>query len=195
MKKLCIYILTIFFVCDISFSQTYSEIVDDEIIHELIIFEINNSPKNRSDRVIGKKRVNSKRILWSNAMISIIDYKPPVAFENQIEKLFKRDNRYNPELTKLMDLLSNADINYMKEQFENETEEQWNFKAKKGRISDNPRNKFYTYSVPLFNKEHTIAIIYKEFYCGNLCAAGTVEVYIKKNDKWEHYKSIGLWVS
>ncbi len=195
MKRQLIPILTLFLICHTSYSQTHSQVVDDEIIHELIIHEIDNSPKNRSDKIFGKKRINSRQILWSEAIISILSENSIDTFEFQFEALVQRDRNIKSEFKKIDELFDSEDITYLREQFENEIVNSWNFKAKKVTIKKNPRNNFYSYSIPLFDKEFQTAIIYKEFYCGSLCAYGTVEVYQKNNGKWKHYKSISLWIS
>lgn len=188
-------ILSLFFISIDLFSQTYSNTLDDKIILEIITFEIDNSPKYNSDRKIGKKKINESKILWSEAMITLISEHPPLTFEYQFEALVNRDGQYNRQLNRISDFFNKDDINYLREQFENEIDTSWMFKSKKGKIKKNPRNNFYTYSNPLFDIGLTTALIYKEFYCGSLCAYGTVEVYRKENNKWKHFKTIPLWIS
>lgn len=195
MKRQYILILTFFFICQVSYSQRYSIIVNDEIIHEVIIFDIDNSPKNISDRIFGKKKINRERILWKEALISIFNENSIATFEYQFEALVQRDRNNDLELNHISELFDKEDIPHLREQFENEIENSWKFKAKKGTIKKNPRNNFYSYSIPLFDREYKTAIIYKEFFCGSLCAYGTVEFYRKDNGKWIHYKSIALWIS
>ena len=193
MKRQLILILTFFLICHVSYSQRHSKIVNDEIIQELIIIDIDNSPKDRSDK-IGKKRINNGRIFWTQAIISIFSENSNDTFEHQFEALIQSE-RNNSELKKISELFDNHDIKFLKEQFENEIRNPWIFKAKKGTLKKNPKNNFYSYSIPLFDIEFETAIIYKEFFCGSLCAYGTVEVYRKDKGKWKHYKSIALWIS
>ena|ERR1700743_2176148 len=40
-------------------------------------------------------------------------------------------------------------------------------------------------SVPIFSKNKTIAVIYKWYWCGNLCAEGGLWVFKYKNGHWE----------
>ena len=94
-----------------------------------------------------------------------------------------------------MEIFNNNDIEYMKEQFENELKNNWTFETKKSKLKNRLKKDFYSYTIPLFSKDKSKAIIYKEFYCGSLCAYGTIEILEKKDNKWNFYDSMFLWMS
>ena len=192
MKKEIQLILLLLFTVNL-YSQTYNNIVSDSIVNELLIFEIDNSPKTYDDQKWWEKRINSIPIPWSEVMISI--YSPEIAdFEFQKKVLIERDKQYNQELKNLTELFSESDFNYMKKQFNSENKIKWNFKIKKGRIKNNPKRKYYTYSIPLFNKKNTKEILYSEFGGGcSHCGGANMLIYFKNDNNWKLYKSIPLW--
>ena len=194
MKKEITLLLLILLTIKV-YSQTYSTILPDSLINELLISEIDNRSKIYDDQKLWKKRINANPISWTEAMILILS--PETAdFMFQKTALIKRDERYLPKLKKLTELLSKSDFDYMEKQFNSEQKNKWNFKAKKGRLKNNPKRKFYSYSIPLFNKEHTIAILYSEFGGGcKYCAGARMLVYFKTGNTWKLYKSIPLWES
>jgi len=178
-----------------TYSQTYSGIVSDSLINELLISEIDNRPKSSDDQKLWKKRIAANPISWNQAMIKLIS-SPPYNFEFQKTELIIRDRRYNRELKKITELFTQSDFEYMERQFNSEQKSKWNFKAKKGRIKNFPKRNFYSYSIPLFDKEHKKAIIYGEFGgCGGVCGGASMFVYLKKGNTWELYKTIPLWES
>ena len=192
MKYINIIIFLLFFLNHIS-SQTYNKFVSDNEILELIKWDISNVQKIEPDRIFFRKKIIKKRILWKNAILDLFNVK--YDFEHQMKSLIKNDDNRDTTLFKLIDIFDSSDFEYMKKQFDNELQNDWNFKSKKGRLVKYTRNNFYSYSIPLFNKAHTKAITYKEFYCGSVCAYGYVQVYFKTNNSWDLYKTILLWES
>lgn len=52
-----------------------------------------------------------------------------------------------------------------------------------------------TFSKIIFNEDETIACIYAEIICGQLCGAGNIYFIEKVNDKWVIILKKNLWVS
>lgn len=176
-------------------SQTYSGIISDSIIHVLLLTEIDNQPKNPEDQKLWKKRIVASPISWKQAIIKLMS-SPPYDFEFQKTELINRDKLYNRNLKKISELFTESDFEYMNTQFNSEQKNNWTFKATKGRIKNFPKRNFYSYSTPLFDKEHKKAIIYAEFDgCGSVCGDAKILVYLKNENTWELYKSIPLWIS
>ena len=65
-------------------------------------------------------------------------------------------------------------------------------RLEKGKIKENPKNKYYLYSIPLFDQKHEKALIIKDYSCGSLCGKTTIEIYIKTENSWKFYKSVFL---
>ena len=116
-----------------TYSQTYSGIVSDSLINELLISEIDNQPKSYSDQKIWKKRISANPISWTNAMIKLVSM-PPYGFDFQKTELINLDKSHNRELKKLTELFTESDFEYMEKQFNAEQKNKWNFIVKKGRI-------------------------------------------------------------
>jgi len=197
-----IYILIFIGLTKYSYSQTYSAIVSDSIIENFIVWEIDNTDKYYYDQKLWKKRIEERIIHWEEALIDHILSQAyiPNSFENQFEIMIMQDKNYsrnsNKVLKSIPELFDKKDVEYLKMQFENTQRNiVWEFNSKKSNLKKKPKNKYYTYSIPLFNKSHTIAILYKVFYCGSLCASGDLNIYVKESGKWKLYKSIGCWMS
>jgi len=194
MKKKITILLIILFNIKV-YTQTYSNIVSDSLINKLLILDIDNRPKIYDDQRIWKKRINDKPIPWSEAMILIIS--PETSdFNFQKKALIRKDKRQSNKLKKLTEIFSKTDFDFMEKQFNSERKNKWNFKTKKGRLKRNPKRKFYSYTVPLFNENLTKAILYSEFGGGcKYCDEARVLIYIKKRETWKLYKTISLWRS
>ena len=200
MRRL-IYIFFLFGLTIQTRAQTYNSIVSDSIIENFMVWEIDNSGKYSTDSKFFKKKVNTYVIHWDNAIISLIESAiSPNSFENQFEQMIYQDKSYSStyykELKRIPEIVDEADIDFLKLQYENaERNKQWKFNSEKVRLKRNSNNNYYTYSTPLFNKEYTIAILYKEFFCGSVCAYGHLNIYMKENGQWKLYKSIFCWQS
>lgn len=59
----------------------------------------------------------------------------------------------------------------------------------------NSFQKIYSFSKPIFIRNHTICIFYYGYYCGGECGKGIIEIYHKVNDKWTTWISIVQWIS
>ena len=196
-----IYLVFFISLINQSYSQTYNSFVSDSIIENFISWEIENSSKNSKDQKLWKKRISKRVIHWEEALIGMIGSAHfPNSFENQYQQMIYEDkswsSRYYKDLKYIPELFNKEDLKYLQLQFENTNRNlEWGFKSEAGSFKNKPRNKYYTYTTPLFNKYHTIAIIYKEFNCGTLCAYGRLFIYVKEEENWKLYKEIGCWVS
>lgn len=197
MKRRILFAVKLFLLCTVIQQlngQTYNTIISDSVINNLMKHEIATRAKSYSDSKIWKKKIKSTPIPWSEAIVELIsaEYND---FITQKKFIIERDKRYFPELKKLTEILSKSDFDYMESQFNSELNNKWNFKTKKGRLRDNPRRKYYSYTIPLFNKEHSVALLYSEFGGCSYCGGARMLVYIKNNNTWKLYKSIPLWES
>jgi len=54
---------------------------------------------------------------------------------------------------------------------------------------------FHTFSLPLFSKDKSIAIIKTGYHCGSLCGSGGIHIYKKVTGKWICVSSLKNWIS
>lgn len=188
MKKTLLYIILLFVFALNANSQTYSNIIKDKEIENLLLWDIDNTVKYSEDQKLWKKKIKETIIPWNEALIQHMSGNPPYDFGYQMTELIKKFKKTN-------ELFSELDFEYMKMQFDNELTKDWKLKCKKGKLIENPKNNYYSYSIPLFDKTHSKAIIYKEFFCGSVCAYGTVEIYVKSENEWKLFESVFLWMS
>lgn len=188
MRRL-INIFTFVILISKSYSQNYNSAVSDSIIQNFMNWEIDNSLKYAEDQRLWKKRIEKRIIPWQEALIDHIGSAGwPNTFENQFEQIKSKS------FVGFKELINQNDITFFKFQFESKKEDNWNIRPSKGNIKKS-KTKYYSYTTPLFNETYTIAILYKEFYCGTLCAYGNLNFYKKENGKWSLYRSIQCWVS
>lgn len=198
--KIAIYITLSFITMFKSYSQTYSNKILDSEIETFLKWEITDAIEQNQYKRSKKIKLNAQLIPWQEALIGMLgSANVPNTFENQVNQIIQLENQYLKRfdsLPKFKAIFDIDDITYLKSQFENSHQKAaWKFDFSNVRMKKRPHNNFYSYTIPLFNKAHTIAILYKEFYCGSLCASGTVKIYKKENGVWKLYKSIGCWVS
>ena len=53
----------------------------------------------------------------------------------------------------------------------------------------------YSFSNPIFLRNNTICLFYKATLCGGLCGGGSLDLWIKVNNKWEFFDLLYLWMS
>ncbi|AUC16541.1 hypothetical protein BTO06_15905 [Tenacibaculum sp. SZ-18] len=193
MKKLFTIIFLLVSIHKI-YSQSYSNVIPDSLINRIIVFHIDKTFKAYDDQKLWKKRIYYKPVNWSEALISIFSPEK-TDFIFQKEAMIKNDQRSNVKKKKITELFSKSDFNYMEKQFNSEKNTEWNFKIKKGRLKNNPNRKFYSFSIPLFSKDHKKAIFYSEFGGCSHCGGARLIVYLRNGKDWKLYKSIPLWDS
>ncbi len=170
-----------------TYSQNY-ETVNDTLVLNLMRTHIDFSNST--------KKIADKSILWKEAQLSVFSWTGYKNFDKQLADIIDADkNIYSDQKEKFTQMFDKEDLNYMKNQFDNEPYYIWNFKSKTGKIKKNPKSNFYKLSNPIFNKTKLRAIIYQELYCGPLCGGGIIFIYVKEYNSWRLYKEIPLWVS
>ncbi len=175
-------------------SNNKNRISKNDIV-EVIKWEIDNADKNPDDKGIWKKRINDKPIKWIDATINLTKYEPYSDFNQLLQDIETQDKKKDFKLKKISDLFDKNDIEFMQKQFDNELARSWYFKTDKGKLIENPKKDFYSYTKPIFNKTKSFAIIYKEFYCGSVCAYGTIVILKKNGNNWSINRTIRLWIS
>lgn len=177
-----------------------SIIVSESIIENFIKWEIDNSERNSLDNK-NQKKISDKPILWKEALIdnfeNLQNYN---SFENKFKEIISIEKKYsskkNDDLKNISELFDEKGIQFLKLQFENNSApKSWNDIFDKAKVKRNPKNNYYSYTIPLFDKSFTTAILYKEFHCGSLCAYGYLNIYKKENGTWKLYKSLNCWIS
>lgn len=166
-----------------SFGQTYSNLFSDKEIEEIILYDIKVSEKYEEEPKLGKKKISSEIISLDKVIqtleFTFIDFGFDLREEQkQFEYLFQKES-----------------FEYYKAQAKNQIKNNWNLKSNAAKFKNKFSNNYYNYSIPLFNKEKDIAIIYKTLFCGDLCGHGAIEIYKQFDDKWIYQATIGLWIS
>ena len=143
----------------LSYGQTYSELVDDARIEEILQFDIMHSSKFPEDRKIGSKKVYVGPAYWDGAApFENIDLKDATNFHEVFRWFIESDT-----------LFSSADKEFMEHQFDAALGENWKWNFKGARLSKRYSIKIYQYSIPLFSKDGNRVMFHKYFYCGSLC--------------------------
>ncbi len=195
-----IFVLSITFLK--GYSQTYSTKISDTTIEDFMAWEINDTLSQSTYKKFKTLQIHSSIIPWQEALIDFMGISQiPISFENQFNQIIRQDEAYSrsskdTNSVKLIELLNDDDISYLKLQFENSIQNaNWKFEFPKSKIKKHPKNNFYSFTIPLFNESHSLAIVYKEFYCGSMCAYANLNIYKKENEIWKLYKSFGCWMS
>ena len=171
--KLCVKITFLFLILTVNVkAQTFSSLIKDSEIKEIIKLDIDKEDTNSK----GGKNVKKELLDWKS-WVSIIGI-------NSGYIKSKRDS--------INQLFTESDFDYMKEQIKAEKDTVWNLSLEKGKIKENPKNKYYLYSIPLFDQKREKALIIKDYSCGSLCGKTTIEIYIKTENSWKFYKSVFL---
>jgi hypothetical protein len=184
MKQLisCILIIIPFLAA----GQTYSELIDDTKIEEVLQYDILHSSKFPEDRRIGRKKVYVEPAYWDGAFpFENIKLEDTLSFQ-LVFKWFIEDDS----------IFSETDKQFMEEQFQAALRVDWTGNFKGARLSTNYSKRIYQYSIPLFSLDKNLVMFHKYFYCGNLCARACTYVYQRTGmDKWELVKEYKCWMS
>jgi hypothetical protein len=188
MKK----IFNLFIVCFLLsfslnvFSQTYSSIIKDSVIDDFIKAEFikdSNYPKRFYHH---SKRIYDKPVAWSEADWDNNDINwDSLNFENIFFSI--RDSLKN-HFTK-------NDIEYFKDQYNNQIIVNWNVRCKKIRFLKKPKSDYYQYTIPLFSKDLKTALFYEYYFCGPVCAYSAIWIYKKDGEKWIRQRYLIGWMS
>ena len=83
----------------------------------------------------------------------------------------------------------------MKEQYETIKETEWKFAHRRLKFRKKYRKNYFKYSIPIFNKNKSLAIMWRYKYCGSLCAYSELHIYELKKGKWIIKELIEGWMS
>lgn len=185
MKKLVI-ILALILSID-SYCQTYGEkLLSDKDVFSFVQWEVLNSPKFPEDRKIRQKRLLRNLRSWRAAFpFNNVEATDTISFEHTFSWFIKKDT-----------IFSEADKEFMAEQFMNNTIGSWPKSFKGVTLVDKFKLKTYHMTVPLFSKDRNLVLIHKYFYCGSLCARACTYVYRKiNNNEWKLVTKYKCWMS
>jgi len=174
-------------------AQYYSKLNLDKQIKEVISFEVDEIMKSSSDRNRGRKKINHRIIPWKDAIFYMTTYSHLFSYDDKTKKLTR--NNIRKKGNEYSQLITDKDLEYMTKQIHSENQAIWNLTFEKGILRKNPNNKYYEYTIPIFDLSNKKAVIYKEFTCGSLCAYGSFEIYFEQDGKWTLYKTINIWIS
>jgi hypothetical protein len=166
-----------------SFGQQYSKLYSDEEIEGLILLDIIKTKKPDEEPKLGKKKI----------LIDIIPLSRVIDEINYVFVDFSYD--FYPEDEHFKDLFDEKNIRFYEEQTLNQLQKNWEIKSSMAKFSSDFSIDYYQYSLPLFNPEKNIVILYKTFYCGDLCGHGMLDIFVKKDNEWVYKTTIGLWIS
>jgi hypothetical protein len=87
--------------------------------------------------------------------------------------------------------LTSDDVNFMLQQ----KKDHMNFKWDNSKLGFNILNKsgWYAFSIPLFSKDRTKAVLMIQDLCPGLCGTGWTLLYKKENNEWKSQKGNGWW--
>ena len=184
MKQLatCILILISYLVT----GQTYSELIDDERIEDVLQYEILNSSKFPEERRNGPKKVYVGPTYWDGAFpFENLEIEDASDFK-QIFKWFIEEDT----------IFSESDKLFMEKQYEAALGEDWKGNFEGARLTKKYTDRIYQYSIPLFSIDGDFVMFHKYFYCGNLCARACTYVYQRtKTEDWVIVKEYKCWMS
>ena len=175
-----IYILLI---PNVGNGQTYSTIVSDSIISSFMSDVLTSQQPYESAFNKLPKKVYYKPIHIGNANWDYRDLSDSVAFVDKFYELLKKVN------------LSNEDIDFLEKQYFGIKDTTWNLNINKVSFKKKYRKKRFKYSVPLFNKDYTLAVFWRYYYCGSLCAYSELHTYRLVGNKWILDILITGWIS
>ena len=149
------------------------------MIEALTSKEPYQSSFNRTNKKVYFKPIHIGEAPWSISPKSYED----LDFKVRFKKLFERSD------------LTASDLKFMQEQYESIKDVKWTFKHKNLKLKQQYRKNYFKYSIPIFNKKRTLAIMWRYQYCGSLCAYSELHIYEWKNEKWIIKELIDGWIS
>ena len=134
---------------------------------------------NKTSKRIYYKPINIGQANWSISEKSYENFD----FEIRFKKLYERSD------------LNKNDLSFMENQYQTIKETEWNFEHQKIRFKKKYRRNYFKYSIPIFNKDKTLAIMWRYKYCGSLCAYSELHIYELKDGVWRIKELIEGWIS
>jgi len=185
MKNLAIITTFLFVLSPKVSAQTFSSLISDVDIQKILSCEI-HSIKNNGAHKSSPNKIKSDIVNWKSVV-------PSKETAVELLKSFSASDEQG-NLADISDLFTDTDVDYLQIQIENQLAGKWKIKHFEIKFTENPKKAFYKFSIPLFDKKHETAIIYKEEIYNSIAACATIEIYVKKSNEWEIHKSIILWL-
>ena len=167
-------------------AQTYSSIITDKEIYDFLNWLTKTEPKYAVEPGI-IKQVSEHIVRWDTS--------------NFIQKdtLNGHDHFYLYKSRGGTDtLFKKEDRDFLFLQYTSIKDSTWHQPFKRSAMLKQKLEtpNWHFYSVPLFSRNRDYVIVFKEYYCGPLCAYGGYYVYRKKGArKWERITGVNTWIS
>ncbi len=175
----------------ISVGQTYSSIVSDKEIYNFLNWLATNQKKYSEEPKDETRIVSYEISKWDSALFLPLDSAKKYHIKYSSRFLFKEDG---------MDtIFSLQDQQFIFKQFTSIKEKSWHESFQNSKLWDGKEqehtNRNY-YSIPLFSLDKKYVLIYKEYYCGNVCGYLGYYIYrrIDKN-KWKGVRALRTGIS
>jgi hypothetical protein len=172
--KRTLYLLLILVGATPILGQSYNDALDDKSINDFMIGVL-------TSKVPYESRFNKlpKRIF----------YKPIHIGEAGWNFLKKEDARKLPFDKIFYQLLSKEkfseeDLAFLRAQYNTIKDTTWNFTHRSIIFKKKHRINYFEYSIPLFNKQRNIAVMWRYTYCGSLCMYSELHTYELFDGKW-----------
>jgi len=181
MRKVVI-ILFLLFETVLLQGQNYNDIIPDTeintfMINVLTFKESYKCPFNKLPKKVFALPIHIGKADWRNLEDESL------AFENVFQILYNNSK------------LSNEDLVFMKEQYESIKNTNWNFNHDMIKFQKKKSKKQFQYSIPIFNKDKTLAIMWRNIYFGPEHAYSDLHFYQLKDGTWEIVEYIAGYIS
>jgi|GEM_PF-5730636 len=163
-------------------AQNYNDVISDQEINTFMI-------KTLTFKESYKTTFNKlpKKVFISPIHIGKADWRNLDDKDLSFEKVF--------EILNTNTNFSDEDLGFMKTQYETIKETTWNFKHEKIKFQKKKGKMQFQYSIPLFNKDKTIAIMWRYIYYGPEHSYSELHLYQVKNGNWEIIELIAGYIS
>lgn len=197
MKTFYFIIAILFFYCPTAFSQTYSNIIDDQEIYDFLDWLTVNSKRHDEESPGETRQVYYKILKWDTT--NFVQESVDTIFIDGVPD-FRVDFMYLYKSKQGMDtLFTPQDKEFIFKQFNALKDSVWH-KPFSGSVLLTQRKQKatgeYLYAVPLFSLDRRHVIVRHVYYCGSHCAYGGYYIYRKlEQKKWELVKVVNAWMS
>lgn len=168
MKKLTLIFLSLI-IHSVSYSQSYSDLMTDSVIHEFI--ELNK-------RYLGGRKLDSKIIDWQKCDL-FKDYKNCVIVD------FIQANSDSIITDKLL-----SEFQTLYQSIDENKPDSFPILSDKQK-----KGKYDQVSVPLISSDGKTAIIKVRYWCGDECGSGGILIFKKNKNKWTKVGKRSTWIS
>ncbi|MBB6682435.1 hypothetical protein H4O20_13375 [Aequorivita sp. 609] len=153
--------------------------INQFMIEVLTSKEPYGSAFNKTNKKVYYKPVHIGQANWSIFEKSYENFD----FKIRFKKLFERED------------LNKSDLFFMENQYKTIKKTEWKFEHRKLKLKKKYRKSYFKYSIPIFNKDKTLAIMWRYQYCGSLCAYSELHIYELKDGVWKIKELIEGWIS